>query len=56
MNEKKIVNKIEPILKEELHTNYKKFTLLCYNIINTLKKIGKTLFRTHGKESKPLFL
>ena len=30
MNEKKIVNKTEPIPKEEFHTNYKKFTLHCY--------------------------
>ena len=44
------INKKDSILKEEFHTNYKK-----YIMIKSLKKIAITL-RTHGKESNPLFL
>ena len=55
----------DPILKEEFHTNYKKYRNLLSTLIkkgkqayydkNILKEIGLIL-RTHGKESNPLFL
>ena len=52
------INKKDPILKEECHTNYKKYRLRKVNrliMTDILKKIGKIL-RTHGKELNPSFL
>ena len=58
------INKKDPTLKEEFHTNYKKYRNLLSTLmkkvnrlimINILKEIGIKL-RTHGKESNPLFL
>ena len=58
------INKKEPILKEEFHTNYKKYRNLLSTlmkkvnrliVINILKEIP-IILRTHGKESNPLFL
>ena len=58
------INKKDPILKEEFHTNYKKYRNLLSTLmkrinrlimINILKEIG-IILRTHGKESNPLFL
>ena len=57
------INKKDPVLKEEFHTNYKTYrnlfsTLMKVNrliMINILKEIGIKL-RTHGKESNTLFL
>ena len=50
------INKKDPILKEEFHTNYKKHrNLLSTLMINILKEIG-IILRTYGKESNPLFL
>ena len=58
------INKEDPILKEEFHTNYKKYRNLLSTLmkkstvslmINILKKIG-IILRTDGKESNLLFL
>ena len=58
------INKKDPKLKEEFHTNYKKYRNLLFTLvkrsnrlimINILKQI-RTILRTHGKESNPLFL
>ena len=57
------INKKDPILKEEFHTNYKKYRNLLSTLskrnrlimINILKKIG-IILRTHGKESNLLFI
>ena len=58
------INKKDPILKEEFHTNYKKYRNLLSTLmkkstvslmINILKKIG-IILRTDGKESNLLFL
>ena len=58
------INKKDPILKEECHTNYKKHR----NLLSTLMKKSKQTYyeryfernwsklRTHGKELNPLFL
>ena len=59
----KLINKKDPILKEEFHTNYKKYR----NLLSTLMKKSKQAYydkyferieiilRTHGKESNQLF-
>ena len=58
------INKKDPILKEEFHTNYKKYRNLLSTLMNKskqdyydkyLKEIG-IILRTHGKESNLLFL
>ena len=58
------INKKDPILKEEFHTNYKKYRNLLSTLmkkstvslmINILKKIV-IILRTDGKESNLLFL
>ena len=56
------INKKDPILKEEFHTNYKKYRNLLAALMkknkwaySISKDIGIAL-RTHGKESNPLFL
>ena len=57
------INKKDPILKEEFHTNYKKYRNLLSTLMkkskqayyDILKEIG-IILRTHGKESNPLFL
>ena len=59
------INQKDPGLKEEFHTNYKKYRNLLYTLIRKSKqtyydkyfekKIG-IIVRTHGKESNPLFL
>ena len=58
------INKKDPKLKEEFHTNYKKYRNLLSTLmkkstvslmINILKKIG-IILRTDGKESNLLFL
>ena len=57
------VNKKNPILKQECHSNYKKYRNLISTLMkkskqayyDILKKIGKIL-RTHGKELNPSFL
>ena len=58
------INKKDPILKEEFHTNYKNYR----NLLSTLMKKNKQAYndkylkkirimlRTHGKESNLLFL
>ena len=58
------INKKDPILKEEFHTKYKKYT----NLLSTLMKKSKLAYydkyfernwnniKTHGKTSNPLFL
>ena len=55
------INKKDPVLKEEFHTNYKKYRNLLSTLmkkvnrlimINILKKIG-IILRTHGKELNP---
>ena len=57
------INKMDPILKEEFHSNYKKYR----NFLSTLMKKSKRLvmtdilkeigiiLRTPGKELNPLF-
>ena len=61
---KNFINKKDPILKEEFHTNYKKYgnflsTLMKKSnrliMMNILKEIG-IILRTHGKELNSLFL
>ena len=53
---KNFVNKKDLILKEEFHTNYKKYrNLLSTMMINILKEIG-IILRTHGKVLNPWFL
>ena len=56
--------KKDPTIKEECHTNYKKYTNLLSTLMKKSKqayydryfeKIGKIL-RTHGKELNPSFL
>ena len=57
------INKKDPILKEEFHTNYKKYRNLLSTLMkkskqayyDILKEIG-IILRAHGKESNPLFL
>ena len=57
------INKKDPILKEEFHTNYKKYRNLLSTLLkkskqayyDILKEIG-IILRAHGKESNPLFL
>ena len=58
------INKKDPILKEECHTNYKKYR----NLLSTLMKNSKQVImtdilrkseitlRTHGNELNPSFL
>ena len=50
-----IINKKDPILKEECHTNDKKYRNLLSTLTDILKEIG-IILRTHGKELNPLFL
>ena len=53
---KNFVNKKDLILKEEFHTNYKKYrNLLSTMMVNILKEIG-IILRTHGKVLNPWFL
>ena len=61
---KNFINKKDPILKEEFHTNYKKYGNLLFTLmkksnrlimINISKEIG-IILRTHGKELNSLFL
>ena len=58
------IKKKDPTIKEECHTNYKKYTNLLSTLMKKSKqayydryfqKIGKIL-RTHGKELNPSFL
>ena len=58
------INKKDPILNEECHTNYKKYRNLLSTLMKKskqayydkiLKKIGKIL-RTHGRELNSSFL
>ena len=54
------INRKDPVLKEECHTNYRKYR----NLLSTLMKKSKQAFlkeigiilRTHGKELNPLFI
>ena len=50
-----LINKKSPILKEEFHTNYKKYR----NLLSTLMKKSKNAYYDkyfERKESNPLFL
>ena len=50
---KNTINKKDPILKEEFHTNYKKYR----NLLSILmKKIIQAYYDKYGKESNSLFL
>ena len=53
---KSFFNKKDSILKEEFHTNNKKYRNLLSTLMNNIKNIIGILLRTHGKESNPLFL
>ena len=58
------INKKDPILREEFHTEYKNMEIYSpplgrkgneLIVINIFKEIG-IILRTHGKESNPVFL
>ena len=57
------INKKDPLLKQEFHTKYKKYTTLLSTLMNKSKhtyydkflKETRIILRIHGKESNPLF-
>ena len=59
------INKKDPILKEECHTNYNKYRKLLFTLMKKSKqayydvyfeKKNGIILRTHGKEFNPSFL